>query len=73
MHPAMVKVLAAEHVRDMLVSAAKAQRASEARHGRPARSGRPARRAWRGAAASDAVVVRQPEPRTDCAQPAMEH
>jgi hypothetical protein len=36
MHPAMVKVLAAEHVRDMLVRAERTQRVSEARHARKA-------------------------------------
>ena len=73
MHPAMMKVLAAEHVRDMLVSAAKAQRASEARHGRPARSGRPARRAWRGAAAGADLAMPQPGRGPQCPQSAMEH
>ncbi|MDX6391039.1 MAG: hypothetical protein QOJ73_2102 [Streptosporangiaceae bacterium] len=46
MHPAMVKVLAAEHVRDMLVRAEKTQRVSAARHARKAY------RAWRPARAS---------------------
>jgi len=46
MHPAMVKVLAAEHVRDMLVRAEKKQRVSEARHARKAY------RAWRPRPAS---------------------
>ena len=46
MHPAMVKVLAAEHVRDMLVRAEKTRRVSEARHARKAF------RAWRPVPAS---------------------
>src|ERR1022692_2440947 len=82
MHPAMVKVLAAEHVRDMLVRAEKAQRVSEARHARKAfRAWRPGP-ASRGPAspgpaspgpASTDPVTPQPGRRTQCPQPAMEH
>jgi hypothetical protein len=46
MHPAMVKVLAAEHVRDMLVRAENTRRVSAARHARKAY------RAWRSGLAS---------------------
>src|ERR1035437_6185236 len=77
MHPAMVKVLAAEHVRDMLVRAEKTRRVSEARHARKAF------RAWRpgpaspgpaspGPASTDPVTP-QPGRRTQCPQSAMEH
>jgi hypothetical protein len=67
MHPAMEQVLATEHVRDMLVSAAKAQRVGEARHARKAA------RTMHGAAADAALVVAQPGRRPQCAQSAMEH
>lgn len=67
MHPAMVKVLAAEHVRDMLVRAEKMQRVSEARHARKAF------RAWRPGPASTHPVTPQPGRRTQCPQSAMEH
>ena len=50
MHPAMVKVLAAEHVRDMLVRAEQSQRVSAARHARKAY------RAWRPVRASAVSV-----------------
>jgi hypothetical protein len=77
MHPAMVKVLAAEHVRDMLVRAEKTQRVSEARHARKAY------RAWRSVLASTGPartgpartgpVTPQSGRRTQCPQSAMEH
>jgi hypothetical protein len=67
MHPAMVKVLAAEHVRDMLVRAQKTQRVSEARHARKAF------RAWRPVPASTDPVTPQSGRRTQCPQSAMEH
>jgi hypothetical protein len=66
MHPAMVKVLAAEHVRDMLVRAEKMQRVSEARHARKAF------RAWRPLPASPvrtSPVPASPMPASQC-QPA---
>jgi hypothetical protein len=76
MHPAMVKAVAAEHVRDMLASASQAERAGQARRARRAQ------RAWRsaqaaGPAAAGPVVtgtaVLVPGPRTPCQQSAMEH
>jgi hypothetical protein len=54
MHPTMMEALAAEHVRDMRVSAVKAERASEARRARGAR------RARRGTPASAGLFVPQP-------------
>src|ERR1022692_1828966 len=87
MQPAMVEVLAAEHVRDMLVRAENTRRVSAARHARKAY------RAWRSglaspvpagpapastvpanpAPASTDPVTLQPGRRTQCPQPAMEH
>jgi hypothetical protein len=77
MHPAMVKVLAAEHVRDMLVRAERTQRVSEARHARKAF------RAWRSGSASPVSaspvsastgpVAPQSGRRTQCPQSVMEH
>lgn len=72
MHPAMVKVLAAEHVRDMLVRAERTQRVKEARHARKAF------RAWRPASASPVSastgpVAPQSGRRTQCPQSVMEH
>jgi hypothetical protein len=82
MHPAMVKVLAAEHVRDMLVRAERTRRVNEARHARKAF------RAWRlvsastvsastGSAstgsASTGPVAPQSGHRTQCPQSVMEH
>jgi hypothetical protein len=77
MHPAMVKVLAAEHVRDMLVRAERTQRVSEARHARKAF------RAWRPVSASTGPastvsastgpVAPQSGHRTQCPQSVMEH
>jgi hypothetical protein len=60
MYPAMMKALAAEHVRDMRVSAAKAERAGQARRARGARRPR------RGTPASAGVFVPQPRPSADC-------
>jgi hypothetical protein len=57
MHPMMLKALAAEHVRDMRVSAANAERASEARRARGARRAR---------RASASVFVPQPRQSADC-------
>ena len=57
MHPAMVKVLAAEHVRDMLVRAENTRRVSEARHASKAF------RAWRPVPASPVPAsLGQPAP-----------
>jgi hypothetical protein len=77
MHPAMVKAIAAEHVRDMLATAGQAERAGQARRARRVQ------RAWRKtqaaagpAAAGPAVTgtaVLVPGPRTPCQQSAMEH
>jgi hypothetical protein len=72
MHPAMVKALAAEHVRDMRVSAARAQRSRDARRARRAR------RAQRRAAASprpSAAHLFVPRPRVspECSSATMEH
>jgi hypothetical protein len=64
MHPAMLKVLAAEHVRDMRATAARSDRARDARQ---------ARRARRSAAANATAFVPRPRPSTDCTQAAMEH
>jgi hypothetical protein len=66
MYPAMMKALAAEHVRDMRVSAAKAERASEARRARGAR------RARRGAPAPASAAVFVPQPRQS-ADSALDH
>ena len=60
MHPMMLEALAAEHVRDMRVSAVKAERASKARRGRGAR------RAQRGTPASVGLFVPQPRQSADC-------
>jgi hypothetical protein len=54
MHPAMVKVLAAEHVRDMLVRAENTRRVSAARQARKAY------RAWRSGPASPVPAPCQP-------------
>ena len=67
MHPAMMKVLAAEHVRDMLVGVAKAQRAGEARHARKAA------RAGHSAEADADLAMPQAGRRPQCPQSAMEH
>ncbi len=67
MHPAMLKVLAAEHVRDMRATATRSDRA------RDARQARRARRAQQAAAASAAPFVPQPRPSTECTQAVMEH
>jgi hypothetical protein len=67
MHPAMLKVLAAEHARDLRVRAAKAQR------GRDARRARRARRAHRGAEASPGLLVPRPRLSAECSKSAMEH
>jgi hypothetical protein len=66
MHPVMLKVLAAEHVRDMRATATRSDRARDARQARRARRAR-------AAAASAAPFVPQPRPSTECAQAAMEH
>ena len=63
MHPVMLKALAAEHVRDMRVSAANAERTSEARRARGARR---ARRAARVTASASAVMVPRPRQSADC-------
>lgn len=74
MHPAMVKAVAAEHVRDMLASAGQAERAGQARRARRAQ------RAWRNAQAAAGPAVTGPAVtrpaagrRTPCPQSAMEH
>lgn len=58
MHPTMTKMLATEHIRDMLASAARARLARQARQAR--HSGN-ARRVW------------PPARRTQCPEPVMEH
>ena len=82
MHPAMVKVLAAEHVRDMLVRAERTQRVNEARHARKAfRAWRPVSASTVSAStgpastvsASTGPVAPQSGHRTQCPQPVMEH
>jgi hypothetical protein len=72
MHPAMVKAVAAEHVRDMLASAGQAERAGQARRARRAQ------RAWRSAqartgSAGTGPAVPPAERRTPCPQSVMEH
>jgi hypothetical protein len=64
MHPAMLKVLAADYARDLRVTAAKAQRGRDARR---------MRRVRRGAAASARPFVPQPRRSAECTEPAMEH
>ena len=64
MHPAMLQAVAAEHVRDMRVTAAGAQRARDARR---------ARRTRRGAAASAQPFVPRPRTSAECSKPVMEH
>lgn len=62
MHPTMLKALAAEHVREMRVSAAQAQRSRDVRR---------ARRARRSAAASaQQLFVPEPWPSAECPEPA---
>ena len=67
MHPAMLKVLAAEHVRDMRATAARSDRL------RDARQARRARRARRDAAVHATAFVPRPRQSSDCTPAAMEH
>jgi hypothetical protein len=68
----MVKVLAAEHVRDMLVRAERTQRVNEARHARKAFRASRTVPASTVPASTDPVTP-QSGRRTQCPQSVMEH